>query len=479
MAILDQWLHYVDTEEVLPLFQNLEIEYKLPKMQDEAWDNHSPHVAAIARDGNFAQLRNLGSEYDLLEIFNLLWKYDDKPRLRLVYTHSLEFGTNARTAIPPQKMARILMEFLPNAVYLVPLYLRSQLWAQHKASLEEDFITVAPKILTRLVLSANSLHGFVRDPFLLVLQELKRLSLQEFAELGELIALSVRSSETALDLFLEVLEPETSRLLVGRPLAIRQFVKSVIGIALDHIDEATSARKSAPGSIKLVQEDHRGGYAEVKCLLRIDSPVGQLLRTGDHVRLTATTSPQNAPIQAPYSMDALVLTSEGGSATFRCLHDPPSYLADCAWNLAHCGPFVTSKTMIDAVTAFYAEKEACCRLYASIAGFPDVEQIRLPVVNLPFTPDNTLNQSQSEALEAAMTNSLVFLWGPPGTGKTHTIVVIMKQMLQAMPKARFLVTAPTHNAVDNLLRRFVSEGGSDVPNSTPIRVSNAVSSFRT
>ncbi|KAK8048066.1 hypothetical protein PG996_016130 [Apiospora saccharicola] len=65
-----------------------------------------------------------------------------------------------------------------------------------------------------------------------------------------------------------------------------------------------------------------------------------------------------------------------------------------------------------------------------------------------------LNAGQSEAVRAALTHPLVSIWGPPGTGKTQTIVEILLGLQQKFPAERILVTAPTHNAVDNVMRRF-------------------------
>lgn len=174
-------------------------------------------------------------------------------------------------------------------------------------------------------------------------------------------------------------------------------------------------------------------------------------------------------------MDVLVLKTEAGAVTFRCLHDPPPYLADCAWSVTLCGSFVTSKTSFDAITTFYCQREACCGIYASLVGLRDADQIDLPNVELPSIADPTLNESQNKALLAAMTHFLTFIWGPPGTGKTHTIIVILCQLLTKLPKSRFLITAPTHNAVDNILRRFVNDRDARSLGITAVRVSTQVS----
>jgi hypothetical protein len=474
MSYLDQWLQYIGTEEVLPLFERLEIDYKIPKLDDVDWEALNPLTKAVACDRNLAQLRKLDSEIGLQEILQVLEQHDEKKFLRDVYTQMLSLAASDNCELDSKIVAKILLEFLPNAIYLIPVFLQSQTWRTHKSRLEDNLIHLGPTLLSKLVLATNELQSFVRQPFAHLLQELRQISLQNFAELVELVSLSVRSPEMAMDLLLEILEPETSRLLVGRPQAVRQFVKCLFGIAFDHIDEASNSRKAEAEFIQLAVTDYQDGFAIVKSSLRIDSALGGYLKVGDHVRLTVSNQPLNAPLAKPFSMDALVLKAEPGSATFRCLHEPPSYSVDCAWAITHCGSFVTSKTMFDAVAAFYTQREVCCRIYALIAGLPDGNQIELPGMELPVIKDANLNASQNAALEAAMTHLLTFIWGPPGTGKTHTVVVILTQLLIALPNSRFLVTAPTHNAVDNLMRRFIADPEAKKVAGSLLRVSTQV-----
>jgi hypothetical protein len=475
MRVLDQWLHYVDTEEVLPLFEKLELDYKIPKLENVDWDSFPPLVQNVCRDNNLSSLGQVKSIEELQTILDLLLKYNEKARLRDVVSQILLLAVGSTFALEVQTVASSLLHYLPEAVYLTSTFLQSQLWDHHKEAIEVELISLAPHIARELVLATNEYTGLVRQPLSLLLHELKRVSLQDFAELVELVALTVRSPEIALDLLLELFEPETPRLLVGRPVAIRQFTTSLFGIALDHIDEAASATKPEPESIKLAIDDYKDGHTIVKSVLRVDSSMGGSLKAGDHVRLTVTNSPHNDPLAKPFSMDALVVGTETGAVTFRCLHHPPSYLPQCAWNITMCGSFVTSKSSFDAVMTFYTEREACCRIYASLLGLPDADQIELPNVQLPVVRDQTLNSSQNDALTAAMKHSLTLIWGPPGTGKTHTIIVILCQLLNALPKSRFLVTAPTHNAVDNILRRFVADNNAKKLGTSAVRVSTQVS----
>jgi hypothetical protein len=475
MRVLDQWLHYVDTEEVLPLFEKLELDYEVLKLENVDWESLPSLVIRVCRDNNLSSLSRMKSVTELRDILDLLLKYNERARLCDVVSQVLSLAAGSTLAIKGEAVVLSLLQYLPKAVYLNSTVLGSQLWKQHKEVIEDELTALAPLIVKELVLATNEYSSFVRQPLSLLLHELKRISLQQFAELVELVALTVRSPEIALDLLLEVFEPETPRLLIGRPMAIHQFTSSLFGIALDHIDEAASASKPEPESIKLDVDDCKDGYTVVKSVLRVDSSMAGFLKAGDHVRLTVTNSPQNDPLAKPFSMDALVVGTESGAVTFRCLHHTPSYLTECAWNITMCGSFVTSKSSFDAVMTFYTEREACCRIYASLLGLPDADQIELPSVDLAVDRDSTLNASQNDALTAAMKHSLTMIWGPPGTGKTHTIIVTLCQLLRALPKSRFLVSAPTHNAVDNILRRFVADNSAKQLGIRAVRVSTQVS----
>jgi len=65
-----------------------------------------------------------------------------------------------------------------------------------------------------------------------------------------------------------------------------------------------------------------------------------------------------------------------------------------------------------------------------------------------------LNDSQKQAVRGALNCSHFYMiHGPPGTGKSHTIVAILEALFKANKKV--LVCAESHNPVDNLLAKFV------------------------
>ncbi|CAE6428013.1 unnamed protein product [Rhizoctonia solani] len=80
----------------------------------------------------------------------------------------------------------------------------------------------------------------------------------------------------------------------------------------------------------------------------------------------------------------------------------------------------------------------------------------------PYTPvsanltfmDANLNDSQKEAVQFALDSpEIALIHGPPGTGKTQTLVEIIRQLVQQ--EKRVLVCGASNLAVDNLLERLV------------------------
>ena len=68
-----------------------------------------------------------------------------------------------------------------------------------------------------------------------------------------------------------------------------------------------------------------------------------------------------------------------------------------------------------------------------------------------------LNESQNEALQQLNNNKLVsIIHGPPGTGKTTTIIEAVKEMTKRM--TNILLCAPSNTAVDLLTERLANEG---------------------
>ncbi|KAI9007107.1 P-loop containing nucleoside triphosphate hydrolase protein [Gaertneriomyces semiglobifer] len=67
--------------------------------------------------------------------------------------------------------------------------------------------------------------------------------------------------------------------------------------------------------------------------------------------------------------------------------------------------------------------------------------------------DDTLNASQKEAVKFCLaTKEIGLIHGPPGTGKTHTVVELIRQLVKE--GQRVLVCGPSNISVDNIVERL-------------------------
>src|SRR6185436_18626298 len=77
--------------------------------------------------------------------------------------------------------------------------------------------------------------------------------------------------------------------------------------------------------------------------------------------------------------------------------------------------------------------------------------------NPPHFHNQRLNQSQQLAVMAITENrGMTIVHGPPGTGKTTTLIEAIIQLIKAGEKV--LVSAPSNTAVDNIARGLIKGG---------------------
>lgn len=87
-----------------------------------------------------------------------------------------------------------------------------------------------------------------------------------------------------------------------------------------------------------------------------------------------------------------------------------------------------------------------------------------------------LNPSQREAVRFAMSaKDMAIIHGPPGTGKTTTVVELIQQAVAR--GERVLACAPSNTAVDNMLERLVAAGANAVRIGHPARVAERLRGF--
>lgn len=465
----------MDTQEVIPLFQQTPREYTVPHLNGVDWTSEPTFIVDIARDGNLASMEKLAKAEELWILFRWLARFDQRVRLLQIYNWLSTPDHYRQVNIDGHELAQTMLQFLCECPFLTGPYFRSDIWLSHKESLSEECSTTLPSLLKELILSSELMESFVKEPFMTALECMTEMTYQLFGELVETISLSVHSADLAMELLFE-LQERAHDLLSGTTRAVERFTKSLLGIALDHIGEAISDAKVKNALVDVTRVPGKDDGTLIECRLRIDQQTA-VLRVGDHVQLVAASPPSNATLDRRYSMDVLVEGSERGKAKMRCIHHPPPFLEECSWKIKNCGSFVTSKTMLDAVVELYREREICSILYQPMTETGPTTGLPTPHLSAASrTPDDTsLNDSQLAAVSAALTHPLCLLWGPPGTGKTRTIVSILIQLLlHSSPTSRVLVTAPTHNAVDNVLRKFIELHGIARTQTTPLRVSTDV-----
>eukprot|EP00039_Didymoeca_costata_P015827 m.274218 g.274218 ORF g.274218 m.274218 type:complete len:1007 (-) comp16286_c0_seq6:4357-7377(-) len=144
-----------------------------------------------------------------------------------------------------------------------------------------------------------------------------------------------------------------------------------------------------------------------------------------------------------------------------CEHTPDDPLIGNNFVLLKLGNDITYKRLtntLDQLTKRILEQKEDCPVIPVVrALFDGSLQDRLPhpspAKNITFINPG-LNESQQEAVNFCMgqENPISIIHGPPGTGKTTTVVELIYQL--ARSGSRILAAAPSNIAVDNLVERL-------------------------
>jgi predicted DNA helicase len=154
----------------------------------------------------------------------------------------------------------------------------------------------------------------------------------------------------------------------------------------------------------------------------------------------------------------MLLTLDGKTGEFRLFApDFPDWIEDDGVGIK-LAPDTRTTTIMKKVLNELENDKRLYKLFEQLhndgaipAASPDINSVSIHFRN------HQLNESQRQAVAAIIQNeNITVVHGPPGTGKTTTLIEAIIQLIKAGEKV--LVSAPSNTAVDNLAKGLIDEG---------------------
>lgn len=152
----------------------------------------------------------------------------------------------------------------------------------------------------------------------------------------------------------------------------------------------------------------------------------------------------------------VLMNLEGKAGEFRLFApDFPDWIEDAGVGIK-LAPDQRTTTIMKSVLNSLETKKELFELFQQLHDEPTENRApAIRTVNLTFSNKN-LNTSQQQAVIAITQNQhITVVHGPPGTGKTTTLVEAIVQLVKAGEKV--LVSAPSNTAVDNIARGLIAQ----------------------
>ena len=157
------------------------------------------------------------------------------------------------------------------------------------------------------------------------------------------------------------------------------------------------------------------------------------------------------------SVKGVLINLEGKTGEFRLFApDFPDWIEDDAVGIK-LAPDQRTTTIMKTVLNNLENNRALFQLFEQLHDDASEKNTtpEIKAVSLSFNNKN-LNESQQQAVAAITQNEqLIIVHGPPGTGKTTTLVEAIVQLVKAGEK--ILVSAPSNTAVDNIAKGLIDQ----------------------
>ncbi|KAH9888525.1 RNA dependent RNA polymerase-domain-containing protein [Cubamyces lactineus] len=488
----DLRFEHVQTEETLKRFDHAKTSFHYNTIDDYEWGDDNLGAQLFDPDAPQDRAQRTFSRLDesrLRHYFDIAIQYRVERHVFMIFNILLEKGDFA-----PQDLSGYVDAY-PSLVYCI---LKKHI-PEGPAALPESFSPLAPIIVRNIIRSADAMGIAVLAALERLVHDINALDLGTYIDILWLTTLCIRSPKLVQEVLL-VLHDCRADARSSNPI-VEYAHKHALGVAFDRAEDAADTcpcdetgrpkRQSSrptraklvvppppkeaattPGGAKTSGTLGEGAQAEgaepvaeepeaeesdetiVVAHTRIDAP--NSVRIHNHVRLqVASVDP--AATRPPPIVDALVTRATRGEMYLTVQQPLPPEWQAVDWNIFDAGGTATSAAMLDAVRKLALKRYEACRLYNVIVGLPlaHADASNASTEADVDEGDQVAELDSQRAVVLATQSPLCLIWGPPGTGKTTVVVEILGQLIRRFPDAKILMTASTHNAVDNVLERFV------------------------
>jgi ATP-dependent RNA/DNA helicase IGHMBP2 len=154
----------------------------------------------------------------------------------------------------------------------------------------------------------------------------------------------------------------------------------------------------------------------------------------------------------------VLISLDGKNGEFRLFApDFPDWIEDDGVGIK-LAPDTRTSSIMKKVLNELENNKPLFKLFEQLHGDAITNSSPLPLANItiPFR-NHQLNNSQQQAVIAITQNeNITIVHGPPGTGKTTTLIEAISQLIKAGEK--ILVSAPSNTAVDNISKGLIKQG---------------------